>query len=222
MDNETVLRKIRKLLAMSQDNSSPEEAAIAAGMARKMMDRHQVSELELTEVPKNAMGMEDWATGTRNVPKPIGILCVAVAKLNDCQAELSQDGYNKSIRFKGMLADCVCATVIMQYLRDMMYKQAECVRGRSDRSAFRLGFSSGVARQVKDILLERNKIQTNAGTALVACKMALVNQEFGMAKYRTSKANLAGNNVAYSMGKAAGQNANLNRQVDGTTVRKIG
>lgn len=48
-DIEKILETIRKLLRMAGDAGSPNEAAIAAGRARKLMDKYRVSLSDLKE-----------------------------------------------------------------------------------------------------------------------------------------------------------------------------
>lgn len=45
-DKEKYLRKIKKLLALARNNSSPQEAALAMNRARELMERHRFSEAD--------------------------------------------------------------------------------------------------------------------------------------------------------------------------------
>ena len=109
-DRNKVMDRIRKLLAMAQDVSSPHEAAIAAGRARKLMDQHQVSELELTSSEPDRFESENFKTGNKTTDKFSGICGLAVAKLNDCVVSWKRDGNGYPyLKFDGMLGDAVCA-----------------------------------------------------------------------------------------------------------------
>jgi hypothetical protein len=224
MNNDKIMQRIRNLLAMAGDTSSPHEAAIAARRARKLMDEYQVSEMDLTTVEGDDFGNTDVAMGTKNASTFHGRLAVAVANLNDVQCRYVRNRVTGKLdlRFEGMLVDTVCATELFRYLTREAYKQAERKeQGRADRHAYRLGFASGVASQVKEILKQRNTIKTSTGTALVAGKLALVKQHFAPVKYGHSASSFSGDRSSYQSGVRAGQNAGLNRQVGGSTQQRL-
>lgn len=224
---EKILDRIRKLLAMSKDSSSPHEAAIAARRARAMMDEYQVSELDLTQVSPNDFGVANTTTGTRTQVMEVGQIAMACAKLNDCIV-VGDRNYHGSLyyTFKGLLADSVCAAEMFKWLRDDMYRYAErVVEGRSARRAYRLGFATGIHQQVERILEERNQLkEKTTGTSLVVAKRAIVEQHFGVQQYgsRRSKTNVRGTDVeAYYLGRDRGEQTNLFRQVDGGKQRRL-
>ena len=47
MATPKIMERVRKLLAMAKDATSPHEAAIAARRARSLMDKHQLEEHEM-------------------------------------------------------------------------------------------------------------------------------------------------------------------------------
>lgn len=223
MKDEKILERIRNLLAMAGDTSSPNEAAIAARRARALMDRYQIEEMDLTSLNQEDFGAEDLSTGFKTNNGPISCMAVAVAKLNDTQVRYERISGVLNLRFEGMLVDCVCAIEMMKYLRDEMYQQAErSASGRSDRYAYRLGFSSGVARQVEEILKDRRELKTSNGTGLMVIKSQLVQQKFGVARYARSKSTFQGSGEAYNSGYQRGKNINLSRQVGGSSQRRLG
>jgi len=125
MKHDKIIDRIRKLLAMAGDTSSPNEAAIAAKRARKLMDEHQVSEMDLTTVTGDDFGTSAYAAGTKTAVTVLGRLAIPVAKLNDCQvAWVSGPDGRKQLEFQGFLADAVCAAEMFKWLRDTMYRQA--------------------------------------------------------------------------------------------------
>ena len=222
--SDNVLNKVRKLLAMSKDTSSPNEAATAARMARKLIDQHQIDEVDLTSVESNDMGVGTYMTGMKTAGKFNGVLSVYVAKYNDCQVKLMRCGETGLLKmvFEGMLVDAVCATEMFKYLRDEGYKQAvKNTTGRANRHAYRMGFASGVGIQVKAFLAERNKLKTSTGTSLVVCKQALVKQHFTPASYSTTKTKFSGSYDSYSRGLERGKDTSLNRQVRGEQRKRL-
>ena len=221
---DNIIDRIRKLLAMSKDTSSPHEAAIAARRARALMDAHQVSELDLSTVTDDQFGEEVFRTGQKTYNHAIGSLALAMARLNDCVAiGVNAEGGGKGVRFSGLLADVSTAILMLSWLRREMYRQAELhVEGRANRAAFRKGFASGVQQQVKDILAERERdVRMSDGRSLVVAKQALVKQRFGAQRVRTRSATMSGDRSAYDRGRQVGQRTNLSRQVSGNHQRTL-
>jgi hypothetical protein len=224
--NDKILDRIRKLLAMAGDTSSPHEAAIAAKRARALMDKHQVSDVDLTTLDASDMG--DKVTGMKQKTNNLftSVLSVAVATYNDCQVRYVRKNGYLELKFEGMLVDCVCAYELFKYLRNQAYQQAERYEvGRKDRHAYRVGFSSGVAAQVKEMQKEREQIKmemgSQSGTSLVVCKQQLVRQHFDPVNYTNSTSSYSGSRNAHGNGFTAGKKAGLNRQVSGSSRKAL-
>ena len=49
MKDEKIIERIKKLLRLAEDNSSPNEAMIAAKRARSLMDQHQIRHIPITK-----------------------------------------------------------------------------------------------------------------------------------------------------------------------------
>lgn len=99
-DLNKIKERVAKLLAMAEDTSSPEEAAIAASRARKLMDKHQ---LEAWECQKDVQEPFCEARATRvyaAMPVYLDILSVAVAKFNDCQSIKQRDSMTYKMEAK--------------------------------------------------------------------------------------------------------------------------
>ncbi len=213
---EKIIDRIKKLLRMAKDTASPNEAAIAASRARKLMDMHQVDELDLTAVEADDFGESAYSTGATTCSAVISTLGLTVGKLNDCVATWGSVGRVKHIIFKGLLADSVCASEMLKYLRDEMYKQAERNEtGRANRHAYRLGFANGVSKQVAAIMADRHDIKTSTGTGLVVAKKQLVEAHYGRQRTQTTRPGYRGDRSAFLAGRQAGESASLNRQVNG-------
>ena len=214
MKTDKILERIRKLLAMAADTSSPNEAAIAAGRARKLMDQHQVSEMDLKTSKDEDFGSartlweETWH----------GMLGIAMAWLNDVNCRQQRgDGFldTPHLLFEGYLVDAVTAKELWLYLVAQAEIQSKQVRGRKE--PFKRGFAAGVQRQVKDILKEREKITMGNGTSLVVCKRNLVTERYGQMKTSRAGGSRGGN---FQAGYERGLKAGLNRQVSGGSSRK--
>jgi hypothetical protein len=64
-------------------------------------------------------------------------------------------------------------------------------------------------------------LKTSTGTSLVVVKQQLVEQKYGRVQYRNTSTRMSGGWDAYQSGKHAGRNANLSRQVNGESQRRI-
>ena len=219
---EKMIERARKLLAMSNDVSSPAEAAIAMRRYRKIIDEYDISELDLTTVSETDMGTQFYGTGQKTMNKAHAILAVAVASISDVQVKWSRKNGTAALRFEGLLSDAVSATELHRYLAKVMYRQAERqATGRANRHAFRVGFATGVANQVKEILAERNQLKTSNGKGLVVQKQALIRQHFRPAKYTSKRGNFSGDSSAYHRGVETGKRTGLGRQVQGQSQGRL-
>lgn len=225
MKHEKILDRIRKLLAMAGDTSSPNEAAIAAKRARSLMDKYQIEEMDLTSVEDDDFGTSTYESDTKTKSSFMATLSIAVARLNDCQVRYKRNPVTRhlDLRFEGLLIDAVCAAEMLKWLRDAAYKQSKRENGRADRHSYRMGFVHGVRDQVDDILEERAEIHVQAtaaeaaagtsGGSLMVIKQQLVKSHFGEAKYKSRSTTYSGSYSAYDSGEAAGREVSLNKQV---------
>lgn len=195
--NEQVLERIRALLAMAADTSSPHEASIAAGRARKLMDQHQVDLADLKE--SNGFGFANIDKEYRFFPKWKSILSVAVARLNDCKSILSHKykssnkSYSYQLVFQGFEADVAVAEAMYDYLTKAVdrlcgkyieplgYTRYPARLG----DAYKKGAALELVRRLEELLKERTaEVKMSSGTSLVVFKMAQVEAEFGKAIYK--------------------------------------
>lgn len=243
--NEKILERIRALLAMAADTSSPNEASIAAGRARKLMDAHQISLDDLKE--SNGFGFRDVDKEYRFIPNYRNWLAVAVANVNDCQCictrkyKSTNASYTYQMVFRGYEADAQLAVHMYDYLTSAIDRlcaaylrpvmQAEGIKRYPAKlgDAFKKAASHEVIHRLKALQEEREQLMITSqsatpGTALVIFKMAQVNAEFGGIKYSTTRSvrHHHGENVdsARNAGMQAGRNINLDRQIDGPSNSK--
>lgn len=217
-----IIKRIKNLLAMSHDKGSSKEAAIATTRVRAMMDKYQVTELDLTTVNESDFSTAESSTGRKRTDTPSSILAVAVAKLNDCQVSYTKTDGFISINFKGMFGDAVCATMLFEYLREECTRQAKSkTKGKANIFAYRVGFAAGVATHIETVLDERAKLVTSDSTALVACKNKLVAAHYGTVTYGKKPVRYSGSNDSYGDGYVAGEKAGLSNQVTGTNQKSL-
>jgi hypothetical protein len=234
MKDDKIIERVKALLAMAGDTSSPHEASIAAGRARKLMDAHQI---ELADLGDKSTGF-----GFRNVDKEYrfppawkDILCVAVAKYNDCKAiktrkwKSTNNSYTFQLVFQGYESDVEVAIAMYDYLTTTVDRL--CGRYIStlgyDRypakigDAYKKAASSELCKRLGDMSKEREAdVKMSDGRSLVLVKMRAVEAEFGVAKY--SNVNLrsrSGNEVwaAKSKGREDARNIAINPMVRGSS-----
>lgn len=233
--NDKLIERVRQLLAMAADTSSPAEASIAAGRARKLMDQHQITLEHLKE--SNGFGFKRAGKSYRFMPKWKDILAVAVGTFNDCKVIAQHEymtvnkSYSKHIVFQGFEADVACAVFMYEYLceavdrmcqtyiAELGYSRYPAVIGDAHKKAA----SNEICARLRAMTEERKTdlLQNNVpGTSLVLFKMAEVEAEFGKVKYVTkSMTNSRKPNrqdeiaQANVRGRKDGQEVSLNRQV---------
>jgi hypothetical protein len=217
MMSEKILERIRRLMAMAGDATSPNEAAIALRRARLLMDQHQITELDLKKEHADNLGVakivyfDQWS----------GRLALQLAKLNDCVADIAQgDAGLPVVQFKGFLVDAVTCQEMFPYLVAVATRGTKGMRKQADKLGYYYGFASGIAEQVAAILAERKGQRLGDGRSLVIVKTDLVKSKFGEQRYGSSSKQQV-NQATYASGVQAGRNTSLHRQVGGTPQRRL-
>jgi hypothetical protein len=230
---EKIIERIKKLMAMAEDASSPHEAAIAAKRARSLMDKHQIDKSDLTEKPEFGTKTTSWSYAF--TPKWMQSLAVAVAEYNDCQVgfktdhSIQREKRYKFMEFKGFEVDAILAEYTYQYVCDTITRlcKSYMVAEGYDRYNARVGdtFKWNAAIQVIRMLNESKKereTMTSSGTDLMVVKSQLVAEHFGEAKYGKSSKKQHDDWEAYRAGKAgaeAGRNIRINDAINDNGVR---
>jgi len=220
--NDKMIDRVRKLLAMAKDSSSPEESAIAAKRARSLMDQYQITEMDLTSLEDDDFGNSNFGLNKKSADRALGIVAVAVAKLNDTVVKYDRDNDGKlEIRFDGFLVDAVCAREMLVYLRTEMYRQSERFsEGKSNRHSYRMGFAAGIVEQVDEIMKEREQLKMANGTALMVVKNQIVAEKFGVGVYKKRKTSYRSSDD-YNSGYERGKRTSLNRQVNSNNAARL-
>jgi len=230
--SEKILNRVKKLLAMAADGSSPNEAAIAAKRARALMDKHQISEKDIVE--SDGFGEETGGRRRQAIPKWEQFIAVKCAMLNDCKVTYDygkwhEDG--KTFRFQGFESDVVVARFMYGYLVEngnrlckRFMKTAEG-SGITVTNTFKMGYSRELCDKITEIIEERkSRVVTSTGTSLVVQKTALVEQRFGVAKYGKSRSTRHYGfeyEAAAQAGRAAGRAANITTGVTGKQQERL-
>jgi hypothetical protein len=185
-----IIERIRKLLAMSKDSSSPNEAMIATKRARHLMDKYQITHDDI----KEKSGDDCYGSVIRNKGSKRVVLwksCIlnAVSKLNDCVGLIDYEiNGDISFRVSGFKEDAIIAGYMYDFLLktcDRLYKKSG-IKGKANANAYRLGFSLEITKKVHEILSEREKIKvSNTNTSLVLRKKEMVSSHFNVGLCRT-------------------------------------
>jgi hypothetical protein len=224
-DRREILDKIKKLLAMAADVGSPNEAATAARMAKKLMDKYNV---EHAEVLTAAMSHADFERHTHgdafhHFPKWQSILALAVGRYTDVLVHFAwaQPGVNDSrvLEFKGERSDLEVCKYLYTYLAvtlQRLVKQSPYNHAIGPRTRFLLNAVHVVADRLRTM-----KAQDDAETAtqpngkavvLVSKKLAMLNELFG--KQTTSNHKFASGGEAARAGAKAGADIQIHRALN--------
>lgn len=197
-DREKIIERVRRLLRMAQDVTSPNEAAIAAERARKLMDKYQIDAMEASkslEVRDDFAEQSGDTKAYRRYPAWMQWLAASVAKLNDCLASFHiTDDLKKQMQFKGYSSDVIIATAMHDYLVKAIERLCEDYRTQyrqTGRTAaiYKVYAANRLCARLNTLRDEREKNlpKDNAGTSLVVLKMQCVEAHFGVQKYRKDR-----------------------------------
>lgn len=223
-----IKERIAKLLAMAKDTSSPNEAAIAAARARKLMDQHQIDSFDIEEI-KAEMIEKGVEKPYKFTPVWKDILSVAIAKYNDCIAvsrgtvrahysEIAFRGYSEDVQ---MAEEMYCTLVKACEDQCKAYMAAQGMGSyymAKVGDAFKKGWSRAVCQTLRALTAEREQIEAPSGTSLMVVKMELVEQHFGPAGYVNAKVKSRSDaecQKAVNDGWAAGKRQEINRKLEG-------
>lgn len=208
-DLDKIKDRIAKLLAMSKDVSSPNEAAIAAARARKLMDQYQLDSFDVENRITEEFAADPATRFYAAIPQYMSIFAVCVAKYNDCQARF-ENGYvtykkkagdpkqwGKRIIFMGYKSDVELAIQMFDNLNEIvnrLCKEWMSTKGLSSYSVrvggqFKIGAFSVIGNRLNEMTTKRDAITSEAGStgALVVIKKAAVDEKFGATKYKDTR-----------------------------------
>ena len=238
---QKILAKIRKLLAMSEDVGSPNEAATAARMAKKMMEEHNVDHAEAIY---SEMSLDDLAAHTHGeayarFPAYLSTLAVAVATYCDCRARFEcsygraksgRPATIKQIIFEGELTDLEICKYLYTYLYrtiDRLVKKSPHNKYIGPRTSFRIACVHELAKRLREMKREETeqaRTETDANSfalVMVDKKLSLLNEKFGVVKYGRSKSRYSSPEGARE-GAAAGAGIGIRKAVNsGASVKRL-
>jgi hypothetical protein len=235
MNRESILDKIRALLAKTTANGcTQEEMGAALAKARAMRDAYDVSDGEL-ELAKDEVAILRDEPADPNDPHNIKWrLCGAVAEFCDCEVWAAPDSRNRSFTFCGTVSDTQWAVWLLDHLTD--YVSSELVlhlmtsfAPKSERRDVIKGFIIGATEQFSARLAELSKPPANQADnsrALMVLKSAAIKEkmkECGIELRCSSSRSSSYDHGAYGAGRKAGNGASFGRPVSGAAgVLRLG
>lgn len=230
--DSSIIERIRKLLAMAGDASSPNEAAIAARRAESMMRKYNLESADLIfkdlkkkeNIIQQAARGNIWRKKARSIPKWSQTLAVYCAELFDCHVVIAQsyaDG--PTFRFMGYKTDVEVCIWTFSYLMQQCKRFAEAyaIENPWTNRAMRMAYHDGVTQGIGHNLTEAKRAKDDAdrgnstSTALVVAKRAAVEEVFGVVgyNYKDGKERSGASAAAFFEGIVDGQSVNVNPNV---------
>lgn len=219
-----ILERIRKMLALAEDNANIHESATAAAMAEKLMRKYQLERADFmlhdTKVDDVEgigynHGSNRWGPkyASKTVPTWINHIATGCGRANECECVVR----GGTFVFFGVAGDASVAAEMLHYLVTEVERLAMFFHGgRTEKNNFRNGCAYVLQDRLEEIGAERVKEfqQTSAGTALVVMKKDLIEQSTGREfKYTKGKPKIA-DPSAFIEGMAAGAAIPLRKMVE--------
>ena len=224
-----IIERIKSLLAMAGDSSSPNEAAIAARRARALMDKHQIDAGDL--IQSGGFAETQHGKDYKFMPKWQNFLAVACAEYNDCQVKFGYTGNDrKCLKFQGYETDvAVClhmytylCEAVLRLCKTYMKEQGYTRYNARVGDTFKKAAASTICARLREALAERQEEFKSNGTDLIVIKKQQVGAHFGEAKYSTSRDRGHADSEAEAArraGRKAGSNVSLSAQVKGANAK---
>jgi hypothetical protein len=228
IERESVLNKIRALLAKTMENGCSEAEALAAlGKAQAMRDAYAVTEAELNLTKEEKAILRREPPGTKDPHRIKWFLVDGVSKFCSCEYWRERRNKGGGIVFCGLPSDAQFATWLLDTLT--AFVQAEIVNhlmdvdpSNEDRGAairgFVLGATNRISERLSELCEQSAALATSNAKALVVVKSAAVQaklDELGIRFCADSSSCGAWDGASYQAGTAAGNRASFGRPVSG-------
>jgi hypothetical protein len=232
MERETIIERVRKLLALSTSDNQY-EAELALKKASELMEQHQLNhvEVEIKETQLHGVTEEDYTVdGLRMKYMWVVRLGWAAAKLFDCEVADIGQLHGTRFRFIGGKSDIEMAKITFEHLYRSWQNFVERDLGEAkkmyrfqprDTMKFKQGHGQGYAsalfnRATKLVADRKAHVQaTVPGRQLVVLKDQLVRQHI-QGKYGLRKSyETRGSSTGYGAGRARGNSVALGGEIGG-------
>lgn len=234
-DKSAIIARVQKLLEVTEEaGATPEEAATAAAMAAKIMQKYQVSVSHKTFIQASQIVSQDFTINVRNTWKALDEYQVTSVLSGAGLERLAGvtfltykgSGHKRGVVY-GLQEDIEFYFELLERIGlHLVTSMANDCRGdksmepRKLRRSYVIGYGQGFKRRVDEILAEETQKFEEArfsdGTALVVVKQDLIKEYFEETKIKVGKgASRQYNLDAASKGRAAAATAPINRSIKG-------
>jgi hypothetical protein len=228
VERESLLSKIRALLAKTMEaGCTEEEAMTAVAKARAIMDAYAVTDAELNLTKEEKAILRHEPPGTKDPHRIKWNLSSAVSKFCNCESWRERRDKGGGMVFCGLPSDAQFATWLLDTLT--AFVQAEIFKflieaqpSNEDRRdairSFVLGCTDRISERLRE-LCEQSAAHANSNArALVVIKDAAVQaklNELDIHFRNVSCGGCPGDQASYRAGEAAGDRASFGRPVSG-------
>lgn len=196
--------RIRDLLALATSDN-PHEAALAAGMARDLMERHGIEAATLSEADESPVERRD-ITNDDITGDWYHLLVSAVAKSCFCESFKSGAGLRSKAVIIGRTSDMEAAMMLTEWLRLQLRQMCakarnsagrfdaagKPVHGKTFNNSFLRGAVGEISRRLDQKAAERAQTVASAGNSSTALVAQQAQDSAGLALYqRKSEAAIA-------------------------------
>jgi len=227
-ERENILNKIKNMLDLANNAKNENEAALAASMAHKFMERHNLCMSEVSEfsVDETEIKEETVHKTGRLATWKMNLLHHGVAGCFNCKVLISQGYRMRALKLVGTKADMAIARITYDYLVtavERLAKRHAGGYGRSYANSYKLGAVATITQrllaQARENREEVKEYATTTGTELAVVKNANLKEYMGKftGQYKTSKSNI--DRSAFNHGKSDGTRVGLNPQIQGSVQR---
>lgn len=232
-DQDRIIKRIRRLLNMAGDSSSPEEAAIAARRAQALMAKHQLDRAdvvieELEDDPESVTAR----VGDLGYIRPPGwfqTLGISIARATETRTWFGKRDGTRRWRsvYAGYRPDVELAHFLEAFLVSQVEQLAKAHREtesadpslsfwRSPRrhmASYRSGLVAGICAKLSEFYAEGDPAVADTARALVTAKQNAIDERFGPLTYNKARPQ-AVERDAYTAGREDSRRVNVARGLE--------
>lgn len=243
-DNQKVLDKIRKLMAMAEREAGNEaEAATAAKMAEALLRKHNLShsdislEEAISDIKQVTVKQWKWTAGKS--PVWVNILSVSLSNLYDTHVMFTKsvtgnDDHvakrQSNLTFVGSELDATITAEMFTYLYKTINRltdefwsgcEQQHMKPRTVKNSFRLGAATCIAARIKKMLEEKKAAYVSSGTGLMVVKKDAIGKYLGYEpEYAEMNRETTTEDDAFARGYRKGEDISLTNQITDETEQQ--
>ncbi len=235
-DMKRVMARIKKMLKLADNNPSAEEAAVAASMASKLMDKYNLEHADvlMQELDEDSIVAHDTGVAyARDVPPWVQRIIVSTAQLHDCEAKYTtseRPGKRStyySVTFLGEKSDVIVASWVFDYLLAEMkrlgLKFSADIGGASNvqKYSFRKACAGEIASTLRRMLKDKEDALRGktTGKDLIIMKRDLVRKKFNVSYGKGARRQHYGDGAAAAAGAQAGRGVSIRQGIEKSANR---